>query len=43
MRIDITEVVWLKLEENYSVSVTISTVLGDVSSTTEFGRPQNSA
>ena len=41
MRVDLTEVQWLSLEEKYSVTVTISTVLGDISSTTEFGRPHN--
>ena len=41
VRVDLTEVQWLSLEEKYRVTVTISTVLGDISSTTEFGRPHN--
>jgi hypothetical protein len=37
VRVDLTEVQWLSLEEKYSVTVTILTVLGNISSTTEFG------
>ena len=39
--VDLTELQWFKLETNYNVGVTFYSVLGDVRSSTEFGRPQN--
>ena len=37
VRMDLTDVQWFKLDKTYNVSVTISTVLGNVTSSTEFG------
>ena len=40
VRMDLTDdVLWFKLDKTYNVSVTISTELGNVTSSTEFGTP----
>ena len=39
VEVDVTEVELFKLETGYNVTVTISTVVGNISSNTEFGRP----